>query len=118
MGAQNEEALSLQIGEGSPTSPIMMGVLNDSNESMLKLHFEDVTEAINQLYNLASQIRSPRIRRYRTDIDLFKDVDDAVKSEYIKARTRAEMQGIEQMLLQSRRSLLAPDIGERDVSLT
>ena len=114
---ENEEPLSVHVGEGSPTSLVMMGVMNDGDESMLKLHFEDVTEAINQLYNLASQIRSPRIRKYRTDIDLFKDVDDAIKSEYVKARTKAEMQGIEQMLLQSRRSLLAPQIGETDLSL-
>ena len=117
MSAEDEDALSGHIVEASNTSPIMMGVLNDGNESMLKLHFEDVTEAINQLYNLASQIRSPRIRKYRTDIDLFKDVDDEIKSEYIKARTRADMQGIEQMLLQSRRSLLAPQNGETDLSL-
>ena len=118
MSAEDEDALSDHIGEASDTSPIMMGVLNDGDESMLKLHFEDVTEAINQLYNLASQIRSPRTRKYRTDIDLFKDVDDAIKSEYIKAKTRAEMQGIEQMLLQSRRPLLAPQNGETDLFLT
>lgn len=35
-------------------SPVVMGTLKDENESMLTLHFEDVTEAIKWFYNLAS----------------------------------------------------------------
>lgn len=65
------------------------------------MHFEDVTEAIDQLYNLASQIRSPHTRKYRTDIDLFKHVDNEIKSKYIKMRKEAELQGIEHILLHS-----------------
>ena len=96
----------------------MMGALNDEDESMVTLHFEDVTEAINQLYNLASQIRSPKIRKYRTDVDLFKEVDDEIKSEYIKMRRRAELQGIEQILLQSRKLLIRSQTEETDLVLT
>ena len=95
-----------------------MGTLNDENESMLALHFEDVIEAINQLYNLASQIRDPKIRRYRTDTDLFKNVDDEIKSEYVKMRKRAELQGIEQILLQSRKELFGSQVEELDLALT
>ena len=92
-----------------------MGTLNDGSESMLTLHFEDVTEAIDQLYNLASQIRSTSVRKYRTDIDLFKDVDNEIKSEYVKLRKGAELQGIEQMLLQSRK--LSIKSQDEDISL-
>ena len=103
---------------GSSSSPIMMGTLNDENGSMLTLHFKDVIEAITQLYNVASQIRSPRTRKYRTDIDLYKDVDDEIKSEYVSMRKRAELQGIEQILLQSRRSLMKSQDEERHEALT
>ena len=96
----------------------MMGALHDEDESMVTLHFEDVTEAINQLYNLASQIRSPKIRKYRTDVDLFKEVDDEIKSEYIEMRKRAELHGIEQILLQSRKFLIQSQPEETDLVLT
>ena len=99
--AEYGEASSVHIGELSPTSSIMKGVLRDGNESLLKLDFKDVTEAISQLHNLASQIHSPKIKKDGTDIEPFKDEDDA--------RTRAEMQGFKQMLLQSRR-----DVGDQN----
>ena len=118
MRAEDEDALNSRAGEGSLTSPIIMGALNDDNESMLTLHFEDVTEAINQLYNLAFQIRSPRTRKYRTDIDLYKDVDDEIKSEYVIMRKRAELQGIEQILLQSRKLLTGSPTEETNLVLT
>lgn len=103
---------------GPPSSPIMMGTLNDENGSMLTLHFEDLIEAITQLYNVASQIRSPRTRKDRTDIDLYKDVDDEIKSEYGRMRKRAQLQGIEQILLQSRKSLMKSQDEERHEALT
>ena len=96
----------------------MMGDLNDENESVLTLHFEDVAEAINQMYKLASQIRSPKTRNIRTDVDLFKDVNIEIKSEYIKMRKRAELQGIEQLLLQSRKILMNHQVDEADLALT
>ena len=107
-------------GESS-ISPVMMETLNDTsdeNESMLMLHFEDMTEAINQMYNLASQIRSPISRKIRTDVDLYKDVDGEIKSEYIKMRKRAESQGIEQLMLQSRKLLIDSQIEGMDLVLT
>lgn len=118
------DALSIEIDQTSSVSndreshnsSIIDGTLEDGNlsmgnewienESLFTLHFEDMTEAIDQMYNLASQIRNPKARRIRTDIDLFNEVDDDIKSEYIKLRTTAESRGIEQMLLQSRKSLL------------
>lgn len=103
--AENDELSNVSNDGGSSIGPVMMGTLNEDNETMLTLHFEDVTEAINQMYNLASQIRSPQTRKIRTDVDLFKDVDDRIKSEYIKARTEAEVKGIEQISLQCRKSL-------------
>ena len=115
---ENDELLSVSNDGGSSTSPIMMGTLNDENESILMLHLEDVTEAINQMYNLASQIHSPTTRNIRTDVDLFKEVDDDIKSEYIKMRKTAELQGIEQMLLQSRKSLLGLQVKDRNLVLT
>ena len=86
--------------------PIVTGVLSDVDESMLALHFEDVIEAIDQLFNLASQIRSPSSRKLRTDIDLYRDIDAEVKSTYIQVREAAELQGIEQIFLQTRRPSL------------
>ena len=115
---ENEEPLNIGGDEESASSPIVMGILNDENESMLTLHFEDMTEAINQLYNLASQIRSPRTRKYRTDIDLYKDVDDDIKSEYVSMRKRAELQGIEEILLQSRKLLVQSQTEETSFVLT
>ena len=114
----NEEPSNISGDEGSFSSPIVMGVLNDENESMLTLHFEDMTEAIDQLYNLASQIRSPRTRKYRTDIDLYGDVDDDIKSEYVSMRKRAEVQGIEEILLQSRKILAQSQTEETSFVLT
>ena len=73
---------------------------------MLALHFEDVLEAIDQLFSLASQIRSPSSRKLRTDVDLYRDIDADVKSTYIRVREAAELQGIEQIFLQARRSSL------------
>ena len=115
---ENEEPLNVRDDEGSLSSPIVMGILNDENESMLTLHFEDMTEAINQLYNLASQIRSPRTRKYRTDVDLYKDVDDDIKSEYVSMRKRAELEGIEEILLQSRKLLVQSQTEETSFVLT
>ena len=115
---ENEEPSNIRGDEGSSSSPIVMGILNDENESMLTLHVEDMTEAIDQLYNLASQIRSPRTRRYRTDIDLYKDVDDDIKSEYVSMRKRAELQGIEEILLQSRKLLVQSQTEETSFVFT
>ena len=104
--------------------PIVTGVLSDVDESMLALHFEDVIEAIDQLFKLASQIRSPTSRKLRTDVDLYRDIDADVKSTYIRVREAAELQGIEQVFLQTRRSPLGdgdenPDgqLGQEDVVL-
>lgn len=116
--ADSDEPLSVGKDGELSYSPIMMGTLNDGNESMLTLLFEDVAEANDQLYNLAFQIRSPKTRKYRTDIDLFKDVDDKIKPEYIKARKMAELQGIEQMLVQSRKSLAGSEMGDVELVLT
>ena len=118
-----------EIGESSnPSSDrehsaslITMGTLNDAddgNESMLILHLEDVTEAINQMYNLAAQIRSPKSRNVRTDVDLYKEVAGDIKSEYIKMRKWAELQGIEQILLQSRKSLIESHKQKEEILLT
>ena len=115
---ENEEPLNIRGDNGSLSSPIVMGILNDENESMLTLHFEDMTEAINQLYNLASQIRSPRTRKYRTDIDLYKDVDDNIKSEYVSMRKRAELRGIEEILLQSRKLFVQSQTEDTSFVLT
>lgn len=117
MRADRDKSLSVGKDEGFSSSPTMMGTLNDGNESMLTLLFEDVTEAVDQLYNLASQIRSPKIRKYRTDIDLFKDVDDKIKPEYIEMRRLAELQGLEQMLLQFRKSLAESRMEDADLVL-
>ena len=95
-----------------------MGAFIDESESMLTLHLEDVKEAIDQMFNLASQIRSPKTRKTRTDIDLFKGVDNEVKSQYIEMRKRAELQGIEQILLQSRRPLIDSQTDGTDLILT
>ena len=115
---ENEEPLTIRGDEGSLSSPIVMGILNDENESMLTLHFEDMIKAVDQLYDLASQIRSPRTRKYRTDIDLYKDVDDDIKSEYVSMRERAELQGIEEILLQSRKKLVQSQNKETSLVLT
>ena len=82
---------------------------------MLVLHLEDVTGAINQMYNLASQIRSSKLRTIRTDIDIYKKIDGEIKSEYIKMRKRAELQGIEQIVLQSRKLLTESRDEEADL---
>ena len=80
---------------------------------MLALHFEDVTEAIDQLFKLASQIRSPSTRKLRTDVDLYREIDADVKSTYIRVKEAAELQGIEQIFLQARSSSL--DAGGDDL---
>ena len=116
-----DESSSTSSDREHSASLITMGTLNDAddeNESMLILHLEDVTEAINQLYNLAAQIRSPKSRNVRTDIDLYKEVASDVKSEYIKMKKRAELQGIEQILLQSRKSLIKSHNQQEDLVLT
>ena len=115
---ENEELSFIHGDEESLSSPILMGVLNDEDESMLTLHFEDMIEAIDQMYKLASQIRSPRTRKYRTDIDLYKDIDDEIKSEYVSMRKRAELQGIEEILLQSRKMLAQSQNEEASFVLT
>lgn len=97
--------------------PVVTGVLNDGDESMLALHFEDVIEAIDQLFSLASQIRSPSFRKVRTDVDLYRDIDADVKSTYIRAREAAELQGIEQIFLQTRKSSLDAGDDDRDEQL-
>ena len=97
--------------------PIVTGVLSDVDESMLALHFEDVIEAIDQLFSLASQIRSPTSRRLRTDVDLYREIDTDVKSTYIQVREAAELQGIEQIFLQTRRYSLQPGDENQDTQL-
>ena len=117
----NHEPSSTSSDRGHSASLITMGALNDAddeNESMLNLHLEDVTEAINQMYNLASQIRSPKSRNVRTDVDLYKDVADDIKSEYIKMRKNAELQGIKQILLQSRNLLNESRDQNKEIVLT
>ena len=93
--------------------PIVTGVLSDGDESMLALHFEDVIEAIDQLFSLASQIRSPSSRKLRTDVDLYREIDTDVKSTYIRVREAAELQGIEQVFLQTRKS--SPESGDENL---
>lgn len=118
--AETDELLCESNDGGSSFSLIMMGTLNDTNdenEPMLILHLEDVTEAINQMYNLASQIRSPKLRTIRTDIDIYKKVDGEIKSKYIKMRKRAELQGIEHIVLQSRKLLIESRDEEADLVL-
>ena len=115
--ADNDEPFGFRNDDTSSLSPVLMGDLNDESESMLTLHYEDVREAIDQMFNLASQIRSPKIRKIRTDIDLFEEVDDENKSEYVRMRKRAELQGIEQILLQSRKSLIEPRAEETVLKL-
>ena len=115
---ENEEPLDIRGDEASLSSPVMMGILNDENESMLTLHFEDMSKAIDQLYDLASQIRSPRTRKYRSDIDLYKDVDDDIKSEYVSMMKKAELQGIEEILLQSRKVLVQSQTEETSFVMT
>ena len=114
----NDDASSLE------SRPVVTGILNDVDESMLALHFEDVIEAIDQLFSLASQIRSPSSRKLRTDVDLYREIDADVKSTYIRVREAAELQGIEQVFLQTRKSLLDPgdenlgaQLGPEDISL-
>ena len=117
---ENDESSSTSSDREHSANLITMGTLNDvsdENESMLILHLEDVTEAINQMYSLAAQIRSPKSRNVRTGIDLYKEVADDIKSEYIKMRKKAELQGIEQMLLQSRKSLIESHKQKEDVAL-
>ena len=118
MRAKHGELLNVHGDGGSSSSPIMMGTLNDENGSMLTLHFEDVIQAITQLYSVAYQIRSSRTRKYRTDIDLYNDVDDEIKSEYVRIRKTAELQGIEQVLLQSRKLLIKSQNEETNLALT
>lgn len=89
----------------SDTGPVMTGVLNDEDEPMIKLYFENVIEAIDQLFKLASQIRSPATRQARTGVDLYRDVDADIKSTYIRLRKLADQRGIEQLLIQSRKAL-------------
>ena len=81
---------------------------SDVDESMLALYFEDVIEAIDQLFSLASQLRSPSSRKLRTDVDRYRDIDADVKSTYIRVREAAELLGIEQVVLQIRKFLLDP----------
>ena len=69
--AEDDEPSSMSNDGGFSIGPIVMETLRDENESMLTLQFEDVTEVINRLYNLASQMRSPETRKSRTDIDFF-----------------------------------------------
>ena len=71
--------------------PIVTGVLSDADESMLALDFEDVIEAIDQLFSLASQIRSPSLRKLCTDIDLYRGIDADVVSTYLLFREAAEL---------------------------
>ena len=104
--------------------PIVTGVLSDVDESMLALHFEDVIEAIDQLFSLASQIRSPTSRKLRTDIDLYREIGTDVKPTYIRIREAAELQGIEQIFRQTRKYSVEPgdenpdaDLGHEDYFL-
>lgn len=112
------------MAEAPSASPAMTGSFGDDEGSMLVLHFEDITEVVDQLFNIASQIRKPSTGRLRTDIDLYKDVDPKIKATYIAMRTEAEMQGIRQLLMESRRSLLPAryeteelNLADEDVSL-
>ena len=97
--------------------PNVTGLLSDVDESMLALHFEDVIEAIDQLFSLASQIRSPTSRKLRTDVDLYREIDTDVKSTYIRVREAAELQGIEQIFLQTRRCSLEPGDENQETQL-
>ena len=101
--------------DSSTQSPVITGVLNDEDGSMLALHFEYVTEAIDQLFKLASQIRSPATRKLRTDVDLYREIDADVRPTYIQMREKAERQGIEQILLQSRKALYRPEAEDADL---
>ena len=107
----NDDASSLE------SCPVVTGILDDVDESMLALHFEDVIEAIDQLFRLASQIRSPSSRKLRTDVDLYREIDADVKSTYIRVREAAELLGTEQVFLQTRKSLLDPGDENLDAQL-
>lgn len=96
---------------------VVTGVLSDADESMLALHFEDVIEAIDQLFSLASQIRSPSSRKLRTDVDIYREIAADVKSTYIRIKEAVELQGIEQAFLQSRKPLLDPGDENLDAQL-
>ena len=118
---EGDEPSSTSCDREHPTSLITMGILNDDNdenESMLILHLEDVTEAIDQMYNLATQIRSPKTRNVRTEVDLYKEVAVDIKSDYIRIRKKAELQGIEYILLQCRKSLMESHDQKEQVILT
>ena len=99
----------------STQSPVITGVLNDEDGSMLALRSEDVTEAIDRLFKHTSQIRSPATRKLRTDVDLYREIDADVRPTYIQMREKAERQGIEQILLQSRKALHRPEAEDTDL---
>jgi hypothetical protein len=93
--------------EATPaTNPIVTGTLNHDEASLLELSFEDVVESIDELLKLASQIRSPSSRKFRTDIDLYKYLDAEFRPAYVAARDQMEIQGIEQIILQCRNEIL------------
>lgn len=101
----DDDSLKVSGSPISDTGPVITGALNDEDEPMIKLYFENVTEAIDQLFKLAAQIRSPATRQARTGVDLYRDVDADIKSTYIRLRKLADERGIEQLLIQSRKAL-------------
>ena len=102
---EDDSSAKVSDSPTSDTGPVITGALNDDDEPLIKLYFENVTEAIDQLFKLASQIRSPATRQARTGVDLYRDVDADIKSTYIRLRKLANQRGIEQLLLQSRKAL-------------
>lgn len=99
------------------SSPVVTGALSDVDESMLALHFEDVIEAIDRLFGLAPDIRGPSCRKLHTNVDIYREVDADVRSAYRRVREAAELQGIEQLFLQTRKASLDPGDKNRDAQL-
>ena len=85
----------------------MTGVLLQDDASLIDLSFEDVTESIDEPLKLASQIRSPSSRNFRTNVDLYKHLDPEFRPAYVAARDQMETQGIEQIILQGRNEVLS-----------
>ena len=122
-GASDEEhAASNEATPGN--NPIVTGVLLQDDVSLIELSFEDVTESIDELLKLASQVRSPSSRKFRTNVDLYKHLGAEFRPAYVAAREQMETQGIEQMILQGRNEVLSehgqdqvPQLTEEDAFL-
>ena len=98
-------SLTATNSDSSTQTPVVTGLLNREEGSILALHFEDVTEAIDQLFKLASQVCSPATRKLRADTDLYGDIGLDVKATYVGNRERVEQQGIGRILLGPRKEL-------------